>query len=40
MVIKKKISNAKKMLKPENCYLHIIDPQERLMSQGFMRRTE
>jgi len=21
------------MLKPENCYLHIIDPQERLMSQ-------
>jgi len=23
----------KKMLKPENCYLHIIDPQERLMNQ-------
>ncbi len=23
------------MLKPENCYLHIIDPQERLMSQIF-----
>ena len=21
-----------KMLKPENCYLHIIDPQERLMT--------
>ena len=21
------------MLKPENCYLHIIDPQERLMAQ-------
>jgi nicotinamidase-related amidase len=23
----------KEVLKPENCYLHIIDPQERLMSQ-------
>ncbi len=23
------------MLKPEHCYLHIIDPQERLMSQIF-----
>jgi nicotinamidase-related amidase len=22
-----------KLLKPENCYLHIVDPQERLMSQ-------
>jgi nicotinamidase-related amidase len=24
---------SQKLLKPENCYLHIIDPQERLMSQ-------
>ncbi|HIP40700.1 MAG TPA: isochorismatase family protein [Desulfocapsa sulfexigens] len=24
---------GKKLLKPENCYLHIIDPQERLMRQ-------
>ena len=24
---------GKRMLKPENCYLHIIDPQERLMNQ-------
>ncbi len=25
--------NGCTMLKPENCYLHIIDPQERLMAQ-------
>jgi len=25
--------NGYAMLKPENCYLHIIDPQERLMAQ-------
>lgn len=24
---------ARQLLSPENCYLHIIDPQERLMSQ-------
>ncbi len=24
---------SQRLLKPENCYLHIIDPQERLMSQ-------
>lgn len=24
---------SQKLLKPENCYLHIIDPQERLMKQ-------
>lgn len=24
---------SQKLLKPENCYLHIVDPQERLMSQ-------
>ncbi len=28
-----RIEMSQKLLKPENCYLHIIDPQERLMTQ-------
>lgn len=33
LTLRLELKMISKLLKPENCYLHIIDPQERLMSQ-------